>query len=144
MTNNAPIGRVSARSRWIGCILTGVVVLFLLMDAGMKMLGLPPAIDATTQLGWPAPSVVLLGVILFACTALYALPRTAVLGAILLTAYLGGAVAAQARVGNPLFSHILFGLYVGIAIWSALYLRIPELRELLHPLRRDLAAEPSP
>jgi len=75
-----------------------------------------------------------LGVLLLACTLLYAVPRTAVLGAILLTGYLGGAVATHLRVGDPLFSHVLFGVYMGVALWLGLYLRDARLRALV-PLR---------
>jgi hypothetical protein len=82
-------------------------------------------------MGWPASSVVPLGVILLVSTILYLLPRTAVLGAILLTAYLGGAVAAHARLGSPIFTHTLFGVYVGALLWSALLLRRPRLRSVL-------------
>lgn len=123
-------------SRRIGYGLTGIIVLFLLTDAAMKLLQLAPAVEATTQLGWPADTVFALGVILLIATLLYVYPRTAVLGAILITAYLGGAVATHLRIGSPLFSHVLFGVYLGIALWGALVLRLPRLRELLLPSRQ--------
>ncbi|WP_051248892.1 DoxX family protein [Inquilinus limosus] len=125
----------SKRMRWAGHGLSTLVILFLLMDAAMKLLRLPVVLDTTAQIGWPAASVVPLGIILLICTALYALPRTAVLGAVLLTAYLGGTVATHARIGSPLFSHTLFGVYLGIMLWGGLYLRDDRLRGLI-PYRR--------
>jgi len=82
-------------------------------------------------LGWPAVSVVPLGIVLLVCTALYALPQTTVLGAILLTAYLGGSVATHARIGSPIFSHMFFGIYLGVLLWGGLYLRDDRLRALI-------------
>ena len=114
-----------------GQALSGLVVLFLLIDAGMKLAGLAPAIEATVALGYPAGAVMPLGAVLLAITLLYAWPRTAVLGAILLTGYLGGAVAAHLRAGSPIFTHMLFGVYLGVAAWGGLYLRDPRLRALL-------------
>ena len=128
-----PPRRLVPRAR-AGQALSGLVVAFLAMDAGMKLAGLAAAVEATAALGFPAGSVVPLGAVLLAIAALYAWPRTAVLGAVLLTALLGGAVAAHVRVGSPLFSHVLFGVYLGIAAWGGLYLRDPRLRALL-PLR---------
>jgi hypothetical protein len=116
---------------WAGYALSAVVILFMLMDATMKLLRLPVVLETTAQIGWPAASVVPLGIVLLVCTALYAFPRTSVLGAILLTAYLGGAVATQARIGNPVFSHMLFGVYLGVMLWGGLYLRDDRLRALL-------------
>lgn len=117
--------------RWAGHGLSGIVVLFMLMDAAMKLAQLPIVLETTIQVGWPATTVAPLGLVLLACTALYAYPRTSVLGAILLTAYLGGAVATHARIGSPLFSHTLFGAYVGVAVWGALYLRNDRIRMLI-------------
>ncbi|MGK9232961.1 DoxX family protein [Inquilinus limosus] len=125
----------SKRMRWAGHGLSTLVILFLLMDAVMKLLRLPVVLDTTAQIGWPAASVVPIGILLLICTALYALPRTAVLGAVLLTAYLGGTVATHARIGSPLFSHTLFGVYLGILLWGGLYLRDDRLRGLI-PVRR--------
>jgi Ni/Fe-hydrogenase subunit HybB-like protein len=117
--------------------MSGLVVAFLLMDATMKLLALPIVIESGAGLGWNggADQARELGVLLLACTLLYAAPQTAVLGAILLTGYLGGAVATHARVGSPLFSHMLFGVYLGVLLWGGLYLRDARLRTLL-PLRR--------
>jgi hypothetical protein len=120
-----------------GWILSGLAILFLTMDAVMKLLALPVVIEAGTALGFPGESMArLLGVILIVCTALYAVPRTSVLGAILLTGYLGGAVATHVRAGNPLFSHVLFGIYVGVLVWAGIYLRDAQLRRQI-PTRKD-------
>jgi DoxX-like family len=121
-------------SNWIGWGLSALVVLFLLMDVGLKLAQLPIAVETTEQLGWSASSVVPLGIVLLACTVLYAVPQTSVLGAILLTGYLGGAVATHARIGSPALTHTLFGVYLGILMWGGLYLRDPRLATIL-PLR---------
>ncbi len=124
--------------RWmrsLGFALSGLVILFMLMDGTMKLLQLSIVLETTVQLGWPVSSVVPLGIVLLICTALYAFPQTSVLGAILLTAYLGGAVATHARIGSPLFSHLLFGVYFGVMLWAGLYLRDERLRALI-PYRR--------
>jgi hypothetical protein len=120
---------------WTGRVLSTLVILFLLMDAGMKLARLPIVIETNAQLGWPAEMALPLGVILLVCTLLYAYPRTAVLGAILLTAYLGGAVGAHVRVGSPLFSHVLFGVYLGLFVWGGLWLRDAGVRALA-PFKR--------
>lgn len=117
---------------WTGVALSTIVVLFLLMDAGMKLAALRPVLEAGEQIGFPGvPMARTLGIVLLACTVLYVCPRTSVLGAILLTAYLGGAVATHVRLGNPLFSHVLFGVYVGVLMWGGLVLRLPVLRSLV-------------
>ena len=118
---------------WTGRALSGLVVAFLLMDGAMKLVRPKVVIDSTAQIGWPVDAVTLtmLGAVLLVSTVLYVVPRTAVLGAILLTGYLGGAVASQARIGSPLFSHVLFGVYVGLFAWSGLWLRSSRLRALL-------------
>lgn len=120
---------------WIGRALSALAVVFLLMDAGMKLAQLPVVIETTEQLGWPGALAQPLGIVLLICTLLYVYPRTAVLGAVLLTAYLGGAVATHVRVASPLFSHVLFGVYVALFVWGGLYLRDAGLRALF-PLRR--------
>jgi hypothetical protein len=122
---------------WIGRTLSGLVILFLVADSAMKLVPLPIVPETMGQLGYPT-SVELargLGIITLLCTALYAFPRTAVLGAILLTGYMGGAMATHLRVGSPPFSHTLFGLYLCLMIWGGLYLRDERLRALI-PLRR--------
>ncbi|MGA0612060.1 DoxX family protein [Caldimonas sp. KR1-144] len=118
---------------WTGRVLSGLAIAFLLLDAAMKLVPLKPVIDAMQGLGF-AGGVSLargLGALLLACTLLYALPRTAPLGALLLTGYLGGAMAVQLRAGNPLFSHVLFGAYIGLALWAGLLLRSAPLRSML-------------
>ena len=117
---------------WTGVSMSAVVVLFLLMDAGMKLAAVQPVLDAGAQLGFPGVSMARkLGAVLLVCTILYAWPRTSVLGAILITAYLGGAVATHVRIGSPLFTHVLFGVYVGVLMWGGLVLRDPRVRLLL-------------
>ncbi|MBV9456340.1 MAG: DoxX family protein [Bradyrhizobium sp.] len=118
-----------------GWAMSGLVVAFLLMDAGMKLLALPVVLQAQATLGFEGEGIARgLGVILLACTLLYGVPQTAVLGAVLLTGYLGGAVAVKLRIGDPLFTNILFGVYVGVLVWGGIYLRDARLREIL-PLR---------
>ena len=94
-----------------------------------------PVVEGTVQLGYPESVLLGLGIVLLTCTVLYMIPRTAILGAILLTGYLGGAIATHVRVGSPLFSHTLFPVYVALLIWGGLYLRDDRLRSLI-PLRR--------
>jgi hypothetical protein len=114
----------TSRARlWTGRITTGLVGLFLLFDCALKLLMSAPAVQGTIQLGYPPGVVFPLGLVLSACLALYLIPRTAVLGAVLLTGYLGGAIATHVRVAAPLFSHTLFPIYVAILIWGGLYLR---------------------
>jgi hypothetical protein len=121
---------------WAGRIVSGLAIAFLLLDAGMKLVPLKPVIDAMRGLGFSGGDSLArgLGILLLACTVLYAVPRTAPLGALLLTGYLGGAIAVQLRAGNPWFSHVLFGGYVGMAIWAGLLLRSWPLRSLLLPI----------
>jgi DoxX-like family len=108
---------------WAGRILTGLAVLFLLFDSAGKLLEVQPVIDGTRQLGYSRDIVFTLGAVLLSCVLVYLIPRTSVLGAILLTGYLGGAVAAQARVESPLFSQTLFPVYVATLVWGGLVLR---------------------
>ena len=121
-----------------GWALSGLVIAFLAMDGAMKLVQPPVVSETTAQLGWPADpaSLSALAVLLLGSTLLYALPRTAVLGAILLTGYLGGAVASHARIGSPVLSHTLFGVYVGGLAWAGLWLRDSRVRSLL-PLRKE-------
>ncbi len=126
--------RISRKTLWTGRILSALPVLFLLMDGIMKLVKPEPVVKATIELGYPESVIMALGIILLVCVILYVVPHTAVLGAILLTGYLGGAIATQARVGNPLFSHILFPVYLALLIWGGLFLRDSRLRALM-PLR---------
>jgi hypothetical protein len=124
---------VTKGALWTGRVLSMLAVLFLLMDAGVKLIHPLPqqVVQATAQLGLPSGAVFGIGVLLLVCTILYALPWTTFLGAVLLTGYLGGAVALQMRVGNPLFSHVLFPVYVGALVWVGLVLREPCVRAVL-------------
>ncbi len=120
---------------WAGRAASGLVALFLLFDGVIKVLRLPFAIEATTQLGYPAGAVFPIGVVELVCLGLYAFPRTSVLGAILLTGHLGGAVATHLRVGSPLLGYTLFPLYVAALLWGGLYLRNERLRAVV-PITR--------
>jgi hypothetical protein len=116
-------------------ILTTIVALFLTFDTILKVLQLGPAVKATTELGYTPATVLPIGIVELVCLALYLVPQTSVIGAVLLTGYLGGAVASQVRAGNPMFSHTLFPVYVALMLWGGLYLREPRLADLL-PLRK--------
>lgn len=126
---------ISKAKLWAGRVLTGLSVAFLLLDSLMKVAAAGPAVEGTVKVGYPADSVRGMGVTLLVCVLAYAIPRTSVLGAILLTGYLGGAVATHVRLSDPLFSHVLFPVYVGAMVWGGLYLRDARLRALL-PLRK--------
>jgi hypothetical protein len=121
------------RSSLVGWAMSGLVIAFCLMDGTMNLFHPQVVVDATKGIGWPADPATLdiLGVILLASTVLYAFPRTAVLGAILLTGYLGGAVASHARLGDPLLTHTLFGVYVGCLAWCGLWFRDARIRALI-------------
>jgi hypothetical protein len=123
----------STGSRWAGRVVSGVPALFLLVDGGMKLFRPPVVVETTRQLGYPESVLVGLGLVLLASTLLYLVPRTSILGAVLLTGYLGGAAASQLRIGAPLFN-IVFAVSLGILLWGGLWLRDPDLREML-PLR---------
>ena len=120
---------------WTGRIMSALPALFLVVDAVGKLVKPAPVVEGTVQLGYPESVILGLGIVLLACTVLYVIPRTAILGAILLTGYLGGAVATHVRVGNPLFSHILFPIYLGAFLWLGLWLRDPRVRGLF-PFKR--------
>ncbi|MGH9780159.1 MAG: DoxX family protein [Candidatus Acidiferrales bacterium] len=125
---------VSKKALWAGRILSALPALFLLADSAGKFLRPAPVVEGTVKLGYSESVILPLGIVLLACTVLYLIPRTSVLGAILLTGYLGGAVATHVRVGDPLFTHVLFPVYFGVMLWGGLYLREPRLRALV-PLR---------
>lgn len=122
--------------RRIGYAMSGLVVAFMLFDGSIKLIPMDVVLESHVTLGYPAAVELAraLGVLGLLCTALYAFPRTSVLGAILLTGYMGGTVATHLRVGNPLFSHMLFGVYLALLAWGGLYLRDARVRALL-PLR---------
>lgn len=130
MATAAPAPLKTAKSVWAARIIAGLCILFLAADAIGKLVRPAPVVEATTQLGYPASALVGLGMTLLAGTILYAIPRTAVLGAVLLTGYLGGAVATHVRVGQPFY----FPIGMGVLLWLALYLTDARIRALL-PLR---------
>jgi hypothetical protein len=130
-TQSAPVANTTNRARRI---ISALAVLFLAFDGIIKVLKLAPAVEATTQLGYPAGLVITIGVLELTCLAVYVIPRTSVLGAILLTGYLGGAIATQVRAGTPLFS-IVFPIIIGALIWGDLFLRDERLRTVI-PLRK--------
>lgn len=127
---------VSSKAKWASYAMSGLVVAFMLLDGAMKLVPLDVTTEAAAMLGYPGTAEFTrgLGLTGILCTLLYAVPRTSVLGAILLTGYMGGTAAAHLRVGNPLFTHVLFGAYFAILAWGGLYLRDPRIRALL-PLR---------
>jgi DoxX-like family len=127
----------SRAARWTGYAMSGLVILFLLFDGGIKLVPLEIVTQTSGEIGLPtdASFARLLGVLTLIGVVLYAIPQTAVLGAILLTGYMGGAIATHLRIDSPLFSHTLFGVYLGLLIWGGLYLREPRLRALI-PFRR--------
>ena len=114
-----------------GYVLTSLAALFLTFDTTIKVLRLAPAVEGTIALGYPASTVLPIGLIELTCLALYLLPRTSVLGAVLITGYLGGAIATHVRIGSPLMSHTLFPIYVALMLWGGLYLREPRVRKLI-------------
>lgn len=122
---------VTTKRPYAGTILSGLAVAFLVLDAAMKLAAAPPVLESFTQLGYPTTVARGIGGILLACVVLHVIPRTSFLGAVLLTGYLGGAVATHVRVGSPLLSHTLFPVYVGAMIWGGLFLRDERLRALL-------------
>lgn len=127
---------ISRTALWIGRILSGLVIAFLLMDGGIKLVPIKEVTETLQQLGYGGSvgQARLLGILTLGCALLYAIPRTSVLGAILLTGLLGGAMATHLRIDSPLFTHLLFGLYIGLMAWGGLYLRDPALRALM-PIR---------
>jgi hypothetical protein len=118
---------------WVGRVISGLVVAFMLFDGAGKVAGESHVVKAQAELGWPQGQMVGLGVLVLACAALYAIRRTSILGAILLTGFLGGATAAKVRIEDPGF---FFSVVVGILVWAGLYLRDDRLQALL-PLKRD-------
>ena len=119
----------------VGRALSALAILFLAFDTAIKLAGMSVVAETLSSLGYPADIGFTIGVVELVCLVLYAVPRTAVLGAILLTALFGGGIATHIRVGSPLFTHILFGVYIGLFVWGGLYFRSDRLRELL-PLAR--------
>ena len=126
--------RISKTSLWAGRIISALVVLFLIFDGVTKVMKVAPVMEASARLGFPANLIVGIGTVLLACVVVYVIPRTSILGAILLTGYLGGAVVTNLRAGSSLFGETLFPVYFGVFVWAGLYLRDARLRALI-PLR---------
>ena len=122
---------VTSAQVWTGRVLSAIAVLFLALDATMKLLRVSAAVDGTKQLGYSADVLVPLGIIQLMCLAAYLIPRIAPLGAVLWTGYLGGAIATHVRLGNPLFTHVLFPVYVAALLWGGLWLRDARVRAVL-------------
>jgi DoxX-like family len=126
-----PRPRQPSTPLWTGRVLSGLGVLFMVFDGGAKVLDLiPPEVKAANSLGWSDHTLPVVGAIALFCTALYLIPRTALLGAILLTGYFGGAIASHLRVDSPLFSHTLFPIYIAALFWAGLFLRDGRVRAL--------------
>ena len=131
MTAVATEAPVRPWRRRAGISLSLLAALFFLLDATGKLLRIEPVMKSTLELGWPTSSIVPLGVLLLAGAILYLIPRTAVIAAVYLTAFLGGAVATHYRVGSPLFTHVLFGVYVAAIMWGGVVLRYPPVWRVL-------------
>lgn len=125
-TPGAPLWR-----RRIGLALSALATLFFLLDASGKLLRVEPVLKGTVELGWPLSAVVPMGLLLLIGAVLYAIPRTSILGAIYLTGFLGGAIATHYRIGSPLFTHVLFGVYVAAIMWAGLALRFPAVLSVI-------------
>ena len=134
MVEEAPIAKPAL---WLGRVLSGLVILFLLFDGAIKLVPWPVVTETMDRIGYGSSENLArsLGAITIACTVLYAIPPSSILGAILLTGYLGGAMASHLRIGSPLFSHTLFGFYLGLMLWGGLWLRDRSLRASI-PFRR--------
>jgi hypothetical protein len=122
---------ISKKALWTGRALSGLVALFFLVDGGMKLFKPPVVVEATRQLGYPESEIVVIGLVLLASTFLYLIPRTSIFGAILLTAYMGGAVASQVRIGAGWFN-VLFAVAFGVLVWAGLWLRDGRVRAPLN------------
>ncbi len=133
MPSRTQAGAISKGRLWAGRIISGLVVLFLLFDSITKLMKVAPVLEASAQLGYPVSTIVGIGITALVCTVVYAIPQTSVLGAILLTGYLGGAVASNVRIGNPMFN-TLFPIVFAALMWAGIFLREDRLRALI-PLR---------
>jgi hypothetical protein len=126
---------MSKGKRWTSYVMSGLVILFMLLDSIMKFVKPPEVVEGTLALGFSEEHIPIIGALALISTLLYAFPRTSILGAILLTGYFGGAVATHLRLNNPLFTHTLFTVYFGILVWGGLWLRNTKLQELF-PVRK--------
>ena len=132
MSHAAPSPRIrTARSVIAGRVLSGIISVLLLADAIFKLFPVKEVIEGSVKLGYSPDVMPAIGITLLGCVILYMIPRTSVFGALLLTGYLGGAIATHVRVGDPLFSHVLFPTYVAAVVWGGLYLRNAKLRALV-------------
>lgn len=133
MTDIAGTAPPSRFALWLGRVLSGLVILFMLLDGLIKLVPWPIVTETMDRIGYGSSETLArsLGIITIVCTVLYTIPPTSILGAILLTGYLGGAMASHVRIGSPLFTHILFGFYLGLMVWGGLWLRDRKLRALL-------------
>jgi DoxX-like family len=133
MSTIAQEAAVSKPALWMGRLLSGLVIIFLLFDGAIKLVPWPIVTESMDRIGYGSSETLArsLGIITIVCTVLYSVPPTSILGAILLTGYLGGAMASHVRIGSPLFTHILFGFYLGLMLWGGLWLRDKNLRTLL-------------
>ena len=127
--------------QWTGRTLSGIAVVFLAFDAAIKVLRLSFAVQATAQLGYPARLVAPIGIIEAVCLVLYLLPRTSVVGAVLWTGYLGGALASHLRLGDPLLADVLFPVYVAALLWGGLWLRDARVRSVVGAGRGTASAQ---
>ena len=132
MKDTTDLTPITLRAKWAGWIMSGLFIAFMIFDGGIKLVPLQIVTDTSAQLGLPTSDAFArgLGILALVCTALYAFPRTAILGAILMTGYLGGAIATQLRIGAPLFSHVMFGVYLGLLMWGGLWMKDRRLRKL--------------
>jgi hypothetical protein len=138
MATLAPTAASTPASVWTGRVLSGLFALFMLgASIAPKLLGMSVAAETLTALGWPAGYVLMIGLFELTFLVLYLYPRTSVLGAVLMTALLGGAMATHIRVGSPLFSHVLFSVYLALFMWGGLWLRRPELRVIFPFYTKD-------
>ena len=135
MPSYTQTAHVSKKRLWAGRILSGAAVLFLLFDGVIKVMVIAPVVQSFARLGWPVHISRSIGILELFLIVVYVIPRTSVLGAILLTGYLGGAVATHVRVGDPLFTHVLFPIYVAVLLWGGLFLRDDRVRTLILPRR---------
>ena len=126
-----PAARRTPKSVIVGRVMSGIISALLLLDASVKIFPVQAVVEGSAQLGYPVETMLPIGITLLSCVILYLIPRTSVFGALLLTGYLGGAIATHVRVGNPLFSHILPPIYVSILIWGSLYLRDARVRAVV-------------
>jgi hypothetical protein len=137
MSTIAGTAPVSKTARLLGRVLSGLVIVFMLFDGAIKLVPWPVVTETMDRIGYGSSETLArsLGIITIVCTVLYSIPPTSIVGAILLTGYLGGAMASHLRIGSPLFTHTLFGFYLGLMVWGGLWLRDGNLRALI-PFRR--------